>query len=120
MNKDPTVQGFAHKNHVHTSNPHHSVYHLRPVSISHLSLFVMFPAQVRLSVTLEDLTLYVAQRADKEREAVTRQVSVPMDGAKAKLSEMEETLAGFQRTMHLVLAEVDADRERSDAIKVLF
>lgn len=74
--------------------------------------------QIRLAVTLEDLTLYVAQRADKEREAVIRQLGAPMDGAKAKLSEMEETLAGFQRTMHLVLAEVEADKERSDAIKV--
>ncbi|CAM9120809.1 unnamed protein product [Ectocarpus sp. 4 AP-2014] len=71
---------------------------------------------IRLSVTLEDLTVYVAQRADKERESVIRQLSAPVDSVKEKLGEMESTLAGFQRTMHLVLSEVDADRERSQAI----
>ncbi|CAM9277865.1 unnamed protein product, partial [Scytosiphon promiscuus] len=74
---------------------------------------------IRLSVTLEDLTVYVAQRADKERESVIRQLSTPVEGVKNKLAEMEETLAGFQRTMHLVLSEVDADRERSVAIAAL-
>lgn len=74
--------------------------------------------QIRLSVTLEDLTVYVAQRADKERESVIRQLSAPVDAVKGKLVEMEETLEGFQRTMHLVLSEVDADRERSAAIAV--
>lgn len=69
-------------------------------------------------MTLEDLTVYVAQRADKERESVIRQLSAPVEGVKGKLGEMEETLAGFQRTMHLVLSEVDADRERSAAIAV--
>lgn len=69
-------------------------------------------------MTLEDLTVYVAQRADKERESLVRQLSAPVDGVKDKLGEMEETLAGFQRTMHLVLSEVDADRERSAAIAV--
>ncbi|CBN77302.1 hypothetical protein Esi_0044_0093 [Ectocarpus siliculosus] len=72
--------------------------------------------KIRLSVTLEDLTVYVAQRADKERESVIRQLSAPVDSVKGKLGEMENTLAGFQRTMHLVLSEVDADRERSQAI----
>lgn len=62
--------------------------------------------------------MYVAQRADKERESVIRQLSAPVDAVKDKLAEMEETLAGFQRTMHLVLSEVDADRERSAAIAV--
>ncbi|CAM9699349.1 unnamed protein product [Ectocarpus sp. 12 AP-2014] len=74
---------------------------------------------IRLSVTLEDLTVYVAQRADKERESVIRQLSAPVDSVKEKLGEMESTLAGFQRTMHLVLSEVDADRERSQAIAEL-
>eukprot|EP00752_Nemacystus_decipiens_P004375 g3998.t2 len=74
---------------------------------------------IRLSVTLEDLTVYVAQRADKERESVIRHLSAPVDGVKGKLGEMEETLAGFQRTMHLVLSEVDADRQRSAAIAAL-
>ncbi|CAN0225131.1 unnamed protein product [Ectocarpus sp. 6 AP-2014] len=74
---------------------------------------------IRLSVTLEDLTVYVAQRADKERESVIRQLSAPVDSVKGKLGEMENTLAGFQRTMHLVLSEVDADRERSQAIAEL-
>lgn len=74
--------------------------------------------QIRLSVTLEDLTVYVAQHGDKERESVIRQLSAPVDSVKGKLGEMEETLAGFQRTMHLVLSEVDADRERSAAIAV--
>ncbi|CAM9261338.1 unnamed protein product [Ectocarpus fasciculatus] len=74
---------------------------------------------IRLSVTLEDLTVYVAQRADKERESVIRQLSAPVDSVKGKLGEMENTLAGFQRTMHLVLSEVDADRERSEAIAEL-
>lgn len=60
----------------------------------------------------------MAQRADKEREAVVRQLGTSIDGANAKLGEMEETLAGFQRTMHLVLSEVDADRQRLEAIKV--
>ncbi|CAB1101510.1 unnamed protein product [Ectocarpus sp. CCAP 1310/34] len=74
---------------------------------------------IRLSVTLEDLTVYVAQRADKERESVIRQLSAPVDSVKEKLGEMENALAGFQRTMHLVLSEVDADRERSQAIAEL-
>lgn len=74
--------------------------------------------QIRLSVTLEDLTVYVAQRADKERESVIRQLGAPVDGVKDKLGEMEKTLEGFQRTMHLVLSEVDADRERSATIAV--
>lgn len=69
-------------------------------------------------MTLEDLTVYVAQRTDKERESVIRQLSAPVDSVKEKLGEMENTLAGFQRTMHLVLSEVDADRERSQAIAV--
>lgn len=74
--------------------------------------------KIRLSVTLEDLTLYVAERADKERESMVRQLGAPVDGVKTKLEEMENTIAGFQRTMHLVLSEVDADKERSTAIKV--
>lgn len=74
--------------------------------------------QIRLSVTLEDLTLYVAQRADKEKESILRQLSAPIDSVRAKLGGMEGTLAGFQRTMHLVLSEVDADRERAAAIEV--
>ena len=88
------------------------------------NLHVIFPRaslnakQIRLSVTLEDLTVYVAQRSDKERESVIRQLSAPVDGVKEKLGQMEETLAGFQRTMHLVLGEVDADRERSATIAV--
>lgn len=69
-------------------------------------------------MTLEDLTVYVAQRADKERESVVRQLGAPVDGVKDKLGEMEKTLEGFQRTMHLVLSEVDADRERSATIAV--
>lgn len=76
-----------------------------------------FP-QIRLSVTLEDLTMYVAQRADKEKESILRQLSAPINSVKAKLGGMEGTLAGFQRTMHLVLSEVDADRERASAIEV--
>lgn len=78
----------------------------------------MLAEQIRLSVTLEDLTVYVAQHADKQRESMIRQLSAPVDGVKEKLGEIEETLAGFQRTMHLVLSEVDADRERSAAIAV--
>ncbi len=62
--------------------------------------------------------MYVAQRSDKERESVIRQLSAPVDGVKEKLGQMEETLEGFQRTMHLVLGEVEADRERSAAIAV--
>lgn len=62
--------------------------------------------------------MYVAQRGDKEREAVVREVSAPVDGVRTKLEEVEKTLAGFQRTMHLVLGEVDADRERLMAIEV--
>lgn len=69
-------------------------------------------------MALEDLTLYVAQRADKERAAVVRELGAPVDSVKSKLVEVEDNLAGFQRTMHLVLGEVDADRERSAAIKV--
>lgn len=69
-------------------------------------------------MTLEDLTVYVAERADKERESAIRQLSAPVDGVKDKLGEMEKTLEGFQRTMHLVLSEVDADRERSATIAV--
>lgn len=79
---------------------------------------VLTPPQIRLSVTLEDLTMYVAQRADKEKESILRQLSAPINSVKAKLGGMEGTLAGFQRTMHLVLSEVDADRERAAAIKV--
>eukprot|EP00904_Undaria_pinnatifida_P000063 jgi/Undpi1/10057/HiC_scaffold_28.g12511.m1 len=75
--------------------------------------------RIRLSVTLEDLTLYVAQRTDTEKESVLRQLSAPIDGVRAKLGGMESTLAGFQRTMHLVLGEVDADRERAAAIEAL-
>lgn len=62
--------------------------------------------------------MYVAQRADKERESVIRQLGAPVDGVKEKLGEMENTLEGFQRTMHLVLSEVDADRERSATMAV--
>lgn len=69
-------------------------------------------------MTLEDLTLYVAQHADKERLVTARQLEVPVEGIKAKLSILEEKLEGFQRTMHLVVGEVEEDRERSDAIKV--
>ena len=47
-----------------------------------------------------------------------RQLSAPIDSVRAKLGGMEGTLAGFQRTMHLVLSEVDADRERAAAIEV--
>lgn len=74
--------------------------------------------QIRLSVTLEDLTLYVAQRSDKDRESVARQLATPVEDVRTKLLAMEETLAGFQRTMHLVLTEVDADKERSNTIQV--
>lgn len=62
--------------------------------------------------------LYVAQRSDKDRESVARQLATPVDDVRTKLSGMEETLAGFQRTMHLVLTEVDADKERSNTIQV--
>lgn len=88
------------------------------VYLTHRCGFSRALQQIRLAVTLEDLTVYVAQRADKERESVVRQLSAPVNGVKGKLGEMEETLAGFQRTMHLVLSEVDADRERSAAIAV--
>lgn len=73
--------------------------------------------KIRLSVMLEDLTLHVAQSADKEREATTKQLVETMDAVKSQLSGMEERVSGFQRTMHLVVGEVDADKERTDAIQ---
>ncbi|CAM9914598.1 unnamed protein product, partial [Choristocarpus tenellus] len=74
---------------------------------------------VRLSVVLDDLTLFMAQRSEKERQGVIETLTTPIEAVEEKLTALEEKLGGFQRTMHLVVHEVDNDKARSDAIKSL-
>lgn len=69
-------------------------------------------------MALEDLTLYVAQRTDKEKRVIMDQLRAPMDSVHAKLSDMEQQLTSFQHTTHLLIAEMNSDKHKSATIQV--